>query len=75
MGAFNRNALVVSGSSVGIGVQNNGATYRLISSGDTLFSGGTMTVRGATATSSSNAFIVQNSAGSPGLSITNGLTT
>jgi hypothetical protein len=34
-----------------------------------------MTVRGAAATSSSNAFIVQNSAGSPGLSITNGLTT
>jgi hypothetical protein len=29
MGAFNRNALVVSGSSVGIGVQNSGALYRL----------------------------------------------
>jgi hypothetical protein len=75
MGAFNRNALVVSGSSVGIGVQNSGALYRLVSSGDTLFSGGTMTVRGFAATSSSNAFVVQNSAGSLGLSITNGLVT
>jgi hypothetical protein len=63
MGAFNRNALVVSGSSVGIGVQNNGATYRLISSGDTLFSGGTMTVRGAGTTSATNAIVFQNSSG------------
>jgi hypothetical protein len=60
MGAFNRNALVVSGSSVGIGVQNNGAIYRLVSSGDTLFSGGTMTVRGRGTTSSTTSLLVQN---------------
>ena len=63
MGAFNRNALVVSGSSVGIGVQNNGATYRLISSGDTLFSGGTMTVRWSVSAGSTFNFQVLNSGG------------
>jgi hypothetical protein len=71
MGAFNRNALVVSGSSVGIGVQNSGALYRLVSSGDTLFSGGTMTVRGAGTTSGSTAFVVQNSTGGTLLNLFN----
>ena len=69
MGAFNRNALVVSGSSVGIGVQNSGALYRLVSSGDTLFSGGTMTVRGRGTTSATTSFLVQNNSSTAGLTV------
>lgn len=63
MGEYATNALVVSGRSTGFGVTPSDPNYRIISSGSTLFSGGTMVVKGSGTTSGSTAFVVQNSTG------------
>jgi hypothetical protein len=71
MGEYATNALVVSGRSTGFGVTPSDANYRIISSGSTLFSGGTMIVKGSGTTSSSTAFVVQNSSGGTLLNLFN----
>jgi hypothetical protein len=63
--------LVVSGRSTGFGVTPSDANYRIISSGSTLFSGGTMIVKGSGTTSGSTAFVVQNSTGGTLLNLFN----
>jgi hypothetical protein len=71
MGEYATNALVVSGRSTGFGVTPSDANYRIISSGSTLFSGGTMIVKGSGTTSGSTAFVVQNSTGGTLLNLFN----
>jgi hypothetical protein len=71
MGEYATNALVVSGRSTGFGVTPSDANYRIISSGSTLFSGGTMIVKGSGTTSGSTAFVVQNSSGGTLLNLFN----
>jgi hypothetical protein len=63
MGTYGSNALVVSGRSTYFGVIPSDSNYRIISSGATLFSGGTMVVKGSGTTSGSTALSVQNSSG------------
>jgi hypothetical protein len=63
MGTYGSNALVVSGRSTYFGVIPSDSNYRIISSGATLFSGGTMVIKGSGTTSGSTALSVQNSSG------------
>ena len=63
MGTYGSNALVVSGRSTYFGVIPSDSNYRIISSGATLFSGGTMVIKGSGTTSGSIALSVQNSSG------------
>ena len=72
MGEYATNALVVSGRSTGFGVTPSDPNYRIISSGSTLFSGGTMVVKGSGTTSGSTAFAVQNSTGGTMVTVNNG---
>jgi hypothetical protein len=71
MGEYATNALVVSGRSTGFGVTPSDPNYRIISSGSTLFSGGTMVVKGSGTTSGSIALSVQNSTGGTLLNLFN----
>ena len=71
MGEYATNALVVSGRSTGFGVTPSDPNYRIISSGSTLFSGGTMVVKGSGTTSGSTVFAVQNSTGGTLLNLFN----
>ena len=71
MGEYGANALIVSGRSTGFGVTPTDSNYRIISSGSTLFSGGTMIVKGSGTTSGSTAFVVQNSTGGTLLNLFN----
>jgi hypothetical protein len=71
MGEYGANVLIVSGRSTGFGVTPTDSNYRIISSGSTLFSGGTMIVKGSGTTSSSTAFEVQNSSGGTLLNLFN----
>jgi hypothetical protein len=71
MGEYGANALIVSGRSTGFGVTPTDSNYRIISSGSTLFSGGTMVVKGSGTTSSSTAFAIQNSTGGTLLNLFN----
>ena len=71
MGEYGANALIVSGRSTGFGVTPTDSNYRIISSGSTLFSGGTMVIKGSGTTSSSTAFAIQNSTGGTLLNLFN----